>query len=118
MIQMIFLVLSNLSVPTHAAPPNTPEMVLKGKALYSQNCLSCHGEKGDGQGPAGKYLVPVKPRNFTKDKFKNGTSEEQLFNTITNGLDGTAMASYKNTIPNDGDRWALAFYVETFIQKK
>ncbi len=30
---------------------------------YSTFCASCHGEKGDGKGPAGMALKPV-PRNF------------------------------------------------------
>ena len=35
-----------------------------GKAVYERKCLLCHGEKGDGKGPAAELLDP-KPRDFT-----------------------------------------------------
>ena len=34
-----------------AAPPKlTPDLLEKGKAAYTTNCMTCHGEKGDGNG--------------------------------------------------------------------
>ena len=35
-----------------------------GKDLYDQNCASCHGDAGAGDGPAGASLDP-KPRNYS-----------------------------------------------------
>jgi mono/diheme cytochrome c family protein len=29
-----------------------------GRHLYANYCAACHGEKGDGNGPAAKYLNP------------------------------------------------------------
>ena len=51
----------------------TPELLEKGKTVYTVNCMTCHGEKGDGNGPAGQYMNP-KPRDFAKEKFKGGKS--------------------------------------------
>ncbi|HEV8199240.1 MAG TPA: c-type cytochrome, partial [Candidatus Polarisedimenticolia bacterium] len=34
-----------------------------GQKLYEKSCSQCHGEKGDGQGPAAKHLRPM-PRDF------------------------------------------------------
>ena len=98
-----------------AAPANTPELLAKGKTVYASTCLTCHGDKGDGMGPAGKYMSP-KPRNFTKDTFKKGEKTEEIFNTITKGLDGTSMVGYAS-IP-ESDRWALTYYVQSFKPKK
>lgn len=40
----------------------------KGKALYTERCLLCHGPKGDGKGPGSIALNP-KPADYTKKKF-------------------------------------------------
>ena len=31
-------------------PKKTPELLSQGKKLYEQNCVTCHGSKGDGKG--------------------------------------------------------------------
>ncbi len=36
-----------------------------GKTTYQNLCLSCHGETGKGDGPAGKYLTP-KPADLSE----------------------------------------------------
>lgn len=41
----------------------TPASIARGKKIYAANCASCHGEKGAGDGPAGKTLNP-KPANL------------------------------------------------------
>lgn len=113
---MLALSLFMISPSWADAPAKTPEMLAKGKTAYAANCLTCHGDKGDGMGPAGKYMSP-KPRNFTKDKFSkakkaNAPTAQEVFNSITSGLDGTAMVSFKS-LP-ETDRWALAYYVLSF----
>src|SRR5215467_9169413 len=44
-----------------------------GKAVYERKCLLCHGEKGDGKGPAAELLDP-KPRDFTSGIYKIRTT--------------------------------------------
>ena len=39
-----------------------------GKLLYMQHCSACHGERGNGAGPAAAFLDP-RPRDFTKRVF-------------------------------------------------
>jgi mono/diheme cytochrome c family protein len=63
----------------------------KGKALYMQNCSSCHGDTGAGDGPTGAAL-PVKPRDFGAGEFKFDTdgdgktgTDADLTNVIKNG---------------------------------
>ncbi|MBI4822593.1 MAG: cytochrome c [Deltaproteobacteria bacterium] len=92
-----------------AGPPKaTAELVAKGKATFTVNCVPCHGEKGDGNGPAGAALNP-KPRNFGTDPFKNGNKPEQVMKTLAEGIPGTPMIAYAH-LPEE-DRWGLAFYV-------
>jgi mono/diheme cytochrome c family protein len=87
---------------------STPALLDKGKASYKTNCLQCHGEKGDGNGIAGAMMNP-KPRNFKTTQFKNGEKPEQIFKTLTDGLEGTAMASFRHL--SDEERSSLVYYV-------
>ncbi len=90
------------------APKATPELLEKGKTAYTSYCQSCHGEKGEGNGPAGMYLVP-KPRNFVAEPFKKGNKPEEIFQTITTGIPGSTMVPFANIA--EQDRWALTHYV-------
>jgi high-affinity iron transporter len=78
-----------------------------GKLLYEQNCTSCHGVTGHGDGPSGGSLDP-KPSNFHDTKM-DGLSPFQLFNTIRLGVPGTGMASFSDL--SDSEVWDLAFYL-------
>lgn len=75
------------------APASTPKMLDKGQSLFKTNCMVCHGEKGDGNGPAGATLTP-KARNFVSKKFKFGSKPEQVFKTITEGSKNTSMTGW------------------------
>lgn len=92
-----------------AAPPKlTPALLEKGKASYTTNCMTCHGEKGDGNGVAGAMMNP-KPRNFMADKFKKGDKPDSVFKTISSGLPNTSMVGFGHL--SDEERWALTYYV-------
>jgi mono/diheme cytochrome c family protein len=78
-----------------AKPPETPENIAKGKEIYMKRCWFCHGREGDGNGPVADYLHP-RPRDFTIASYKFRTTQsgevpldEDLFRTITNGVQGT-----------------------------
>jgi mono/diheme cytochrome c family protein len=113
--------LLGVALPAAAQGPGSGDAA-KGKQVYSTYCTTCHGDNGDGQGPAGKALNPP-PRDFTKGDFKFGDKDEDLFKTISNGAaaqkakDGTAgsplMAPWGNVIP-EADRWSLVKYIRTF----
>jgi caa(3)-type oxidase subunit IV len=94
---------------------STPELVTRGKELFAQQCVSCHGDQGRGDGPAAASLTP-RPRNFTEGAgWKNGRKPSEVFKTLKEGIPGSSMASYA-TLPSD-DRWALAHYVLTLGPK-
>lgn len=89
------------------------EVLAKGKALYNQNCMFCHGEKGLGDGAAGAAMNP-KPRNFSDTgTWVNGRNYAGLFKTLKSGA-GTLMAPY-DTLPVE-DRIAMIEYIREEFQ--
>lgn len=95
--------------PVPLAPSEAPDLA-RGQELYSQNCASCHGSTGNGAGPAAEGLDPP-PIAFLDRERARERSVFGLYQVIEQGLDGTAMRSFKS-LPAE-DRWALAFYVGT-----
>ena len=77
-------------------------------ALFSQQCVSCHGMSGQGDGPLAASMEPP-PTDFTDRQRYQDRTVLGLYNTITHGLEGTAMQPY--TSLDEAQRWALAFYV-------
>ncbi len=94
---------------------STPALVAKGKKAYLTNCATCHGDKADGNGPAGSAMNP-KPRNFVTDAFKAGETADAIFETTSKGLKGTAMPGF-SFIPEE-DRWAISHYIASLRKKK
>jgi high-affinity iron transporter len=94
------------------APTQWPS-IQRGKELYAQSCVACHGTTGAGDGPAGKMLKPL-PANFL-DAHMNEISPFQAFNTIRLGVQGTGMASFPSH--SDKEVWDLAFYVVSLRHK-
>ena len=94
--------------------PLTPKIspnVQNGKRLYAQNCTSCHGMSGNGQGPDAGQLDPA-PVAFTDPERARERSLFALYQVIGQGLEGTAMQSFAD-LPTQ-DRWDIAAYVGGF----
>jgi len=95
--------------PIPRAPKTLPD-IGRGKALYAAQCASCHGINGSGDGTLAATLEP-KPIAFTDAERARERSVMALYQVISQGVEGTSMASY-SSLP-DSDRWALAFFVGT-----
>lgn len=91
----------------------TPEIVEKGKSVFTMNCASCHGEQGKGDGVAGASLNP-KPRNFhDMNGWTNGPSLTMMYKTLQEGITNRGMASYANLPPDD--RLSIIMYIRSFV---
>ena len=93
-----------------ATPSELPD-VQTAVVQYAQHCASCHGSTGEGDGPLAKALNP-RPIDFTDIHRASQRSPFALYQVITHGLDGTAMAAYPQL--SESQRWALAFYIGGF----
>jgi len=91
--------------------PSSPPDMRRAAALYAMSCASCHGVSGDGAGPAASGLDPA-PTDFTDPVRASRRSVRGLFNTISLGVEGTAMGAFAEL--SDNERWALAFYVSQY----
>ncbi len=109
-----------LVAAVHApARPDAPAPAADGLRLYTQHCLACHGERGDGDGPAARFLYP-RPRNFGEAKFRlitaaNGMPTDQdLMEVITRGMPGSGMFPFAHL--SDAERTALVAHVRTLTR--
>ncbi|MEZ4272615.1 MAG: cytochrome c [Myxococcota bacterium] len=94
----------------------------KGRDSYGVYCIGCHGEAGDGKGPAARFLEP-KPRDFKTCRLKFGgvpageaPSDADYIHTITHGLKGTSMPSFRFVAADE--RQAIVAYLRKFCPKK
>jgi mono/diheme cytochrome c family protein len=95
-------------------------VVKHGREQYSLYCAGCHGEQGDGNGPAARFLSP-KPRDFRKGRVKFAFAavpantlprDEDLVAIMNHGLHGTSMPTW-NLISQE-DKLAIVAYLKTF----
>ncbi|MGH8751003.1 MAG: FTR1 family protein [Burkholderiales bacterium] len=93
------------------APKRIPDLQA-GALLFSNNCASCHGAAGHGDGTLAATLNP-KPGNFHDRERQLQRSVFVLYNTISQGVSGTAMPAFRQF--TEDERWALAFYVSNFF---
>jgi mono/diheme cytochrome c family protein len=89
-----------------------PRLLARGEILFKQNCTSCHGDAGRGDGPAAGTLNP-KPRNFTQPNgWTHGYRMTDIYTSISAGSKGTGMAAFDFLMPVD--RMALVHTVRSF----
>ncbi len=88
-------------------PRQAPDLV-RGAKLYSENCASCHGVTGAGDGPLSAGMEPP-PIDFTDRERYAQRNLYGLYSTITQGVPDTTMTPFHEMSADD--RWSMAFYV-------
>ena len=96
--------------PVPVAPRSAPDLS-GADALYAENCASCHGATGAGDGPMSRGMDPP-PIDFTYRARARERSLFALYQVIEQGLEETAMQSFAH-LPTE-DKWALAFRAGAF----
>ncbi len=86
-----------------------------GKALFATYCAACHGAEGKGNGAGAVGLIDqwqfaIEPADLSAEHYKSGDRAEDLFRTISTGLDGTPMVGFMGVL-DDSKRWDLVAYI-------
>ena len=96
-----------------------PAQIARGKEIYTVRCAVCHGDAGDGKGPAGLAL-PLKPSDFTDKDGVGEMRDNYWFWRVSEGGQvepfkgkGSAMPPWKGELSVQ-ERWAVMAYQHTF----
>lgn len=98
----------NMGAPENPVPADDVSLQ-RGHTLFTINCIMCHGETGEGNGPIAA-LIANKPANLTSI-ITQSKVDGALFMTITNGVEGRMPPMIENTTVRD--RWDLVNYIRT-----
>ncbi len=90
--------------------PTAPLDTAAGHSLFTQNCLSCHGARGMGDGVAARGLSTKVPPIGSKATTPELTPA-LAYNVITVGIRNTAMVPFTTLTPQQ--RWNIVNYVYT-----
>jgi|RhiMetdeSRZDD1v2_1073273.scaffolds.fasta_scaffold143772_2 mono/diheme cytochrome c family protein len=100
-----------------SGPSVTNESIELGKKLYADTgCLKCHGNLGRGDGPSAPTLKddlghPIRAANLTQPwTFRGGPTREDIFRTMSTGLNGTPMPSFTDSLSTE-QRWAITDFI-------
>jgi DMSO reductase family type II enzyme heme b subunit len=116
-IRLILGVLLLAVATLSSAKPGDTE---QGEKIYFRRCVLCHGEEGDGLGPAAERLNPP-PRDFTAGTYKIKTTgfedmvpnDEDIYRMIRDGMPGTAMPEWADIL-SEQEIWDLVAYIKIF----
>lgn len=86
--------------------------IKKGRTIFKQRCVVCHGQEGKGDGAGSKALNP-KPANLASQLVQS-QADGELFWKISEGRG--PMITWKNIIPEQ-DRWHLVNFIRTLGQE-
>ena len=113
-------------MPELSCPPvaSSPDSIARGRKVYEENmCADCHGNQGRGDGPNWATLAEdswsniLVPRNLSNpESFRNGHGQADIMKSLSRGLTGSPMASYRDAI-SATDRWHLVNYIKSLSEE-
>jgi mono/diheme cytochrome c family protein len=93
-------------------------LIARGQQIYRDKCVQCHGDRGDGKGPAAASLSP-KPADFTNTEMVSAMAGNYWFWRVSEGgqaepfrSQGSTMPAWKHDLSVE-DRWAVIAYQHT-----
>jgi putative copper export protein/mono/diheme cytochrome c family protein/peroxiredoxin len=95
-------VVSTDAYPSTYLRPEVPYQAIsiaKGAASFERHCVSCHGERGRGDGPAGANLDP-RPADLAARHVDAHTAGD-LYWWIKHGKPGSAMAGFNSVLAEE-----------------
>lgn len=100
---------------TAAMPEGLRGDLVKGREFYMNNCITCHGEKGDGNGPRSHFITP-RPRNFTSAMSRDFYNRPRLFDAIKAGKLGTVMPAWGKVLSDQQIANVAEFVFRAYIR--
>jgi cytochrome c oxidase cbb3-type subunit 2 len=98
--------------------PVTEQNLVRGKQIFLERCVGCHGIAGDGKGPGAKFMSPA-PADFTSadDACCGGdTGPGDFYYRILRGWTGTGMENFGDRLSVD-DIWRVVLFIKTIPNK-
>lgn len=93
----------------------TPDSIAKGRATFNKACRHCHGASGVGDGPLAPKNPP--PANLTDATWDHGSSDGEIFTTITSGVGGKSeMKGFKSEL-TPTDVWNIVNFLRSIGPK-
>jgi len=92
--------------------PLTVETLDEGKAIFTRECMVCHGDAGRGHGPYGQVIQPGPP-DFGDGGYGDYTDADYFWR-ISEGVPWSAMPAWKIEY-SETDRWKLVHYIRTMF---
>ncbi len=105
----IALALAAVSLPAQhgveglSNPYNSPEDAAAGGRIFRSHCAVCHGPEGSGG----------KATDLTLGRFRHGSSDTELYRTISEGIPGTEMPGI---FFNGKQMWQIVAYVRSLSE--
>lgn len=81
----------------------------KGRDLFAQRCLTCHGPAGKGNGPYA-MINNARPADLRQPRFA-ALPSEFFFWRISDGVPGTVMPMWRQSMTED-ERWLVTLYIQ------
>ncbi len=99
--------------------PRTAATINQGAQVYAQNCQSCHGETGQGDGEAGRDLSPPPGNLAWLSQMPMVKWDGFMYWTVAEGGVplGSAMPSFKDSLSKE-DSWAVIAYIQARLPQK
>ncbi len=89
--------------------------VAAGRKFYDANCATCHGVKGDGQGPRAYFINP-KPRVFTSAESRALFNRPAIYAGVSAGKRGTEMPAWDKVLSPQEMADVSEYTFRSFIQ--
>ena len=115
------------AVPAHAGAGAHADMRLplpyglaadaaKGRAFYDRNCATCHGVKGDGNGPRAYFINP-KPRSFVAADSRAVLNRPVIFASVSAGKLGTEMPAWDKVLNRQEIANVSEYVFQAFVRE-
>ncbi len=90
-----------------------------GKEIYRSQCEPCHGEQGEGDGPAARFLETT-PRDLTSGRwlYVEEVTIEQVAGIVRDGIGDTEMEPFGDLLLEEEIAAVAAYVIAEFTNEQ